>query len=85
MGYIKSQKWGYRIESQEDIEFKETAAHEIGHTILEAYRGTIYSYGHKGSVNPYTQNENDKATPYPASGEIDIMPYYALLCRLAAI
>lgn len=76
VGYIKVEKWRYRFENNEDREFKETTAHEIGHTILKAYGGTIYSYGHKGSVNPYTQNENANATPYPISGEIDIMPYY---------
>ncbi|WPO83654.1 hypothetical protein SD427_04785 [Chryseobacterium sp. JJR-5R] len=76
MGYIKVEKWRYRFENNEDREFKETTAHEIGHTILKAYGGTIYSYGHKGSVNPYTQNENANATPYPISGEIDIIPYY---------
>jgi hypothetical protein len=30
-------------------EFKETAAHEIGHELLQAYGGTVYSWQHKGS------------------------------------
>ncbi|CAA0218482.1 hypothetical protein [Tenacibaculum maritimum] len=76
VGYIKSKIWRYREPYNEDIEFKETSAHEIGHTILKAYGGTFYSYGHKGSVNTITQSENSKAIEYPKKGEIDIMPYY---------
>ncbi|WP_407480997.1 hypothetical protein [Elizabethkingia meningoseptica] len=30
-------------------EFKETAAHELGHELLQAYSGTTYSWQHKGS------------------------------------
>ncbi|WP_159283874.1 hypothetical protein [Tenacibaculum maritimum] len=36
----------------ENLEFMDTSAHEIGHTILKAYGGTFYSYGHKGSGLP---------------------------------
>lgn len=74
--FYKSKDWRYRLDSTEEIVFKETAAHEIGHEILKKYGGTIYSYGHKGTVNPVLQNENSKATKYPESGEIDLMPYY---------
>ncbi|CAA0162410.1 hypothetical protein V2605_13615 [Tenacibaculum maritimum] len=54
----------------------DTSAHEIGHTILKAYGGTFYSYGHKGSVNTITQSESSNAKAYPKNGEMDMMPYY---------
>lgn len=77
VGYILySDGWGYSSESHEDSNYKDTSAHEIGHTILKAYGGTIYSYGHKDSVNFATQRQKDSAPQYPMSGEIDIMPYY---------
>ncbi|WP_407264297.1 hypothetical protein [Tenacibaculum maritimum] len=60
----------------ENLEFMDTSAHEIGHTILKAYGGTFYSYGHKGSVNTITQSESSNAKAYPKNGEMDIMPYY---------
>ncbi len=31
------------------VEFEETAAHELGHELLQAYGGTVYSWQHKGS------------------------------------
>ncbi len=77
VGYIKYPKaWFYALPNIENIVFKLTSAHEIGHTILKAFGGTIYSYGHKGSVNTITQNANKNAKPHPTSGEIDLMPYY---------
>jgi len=77
IGYIKySNGWGYNNANDEDIAFEETSAHEIGHTILKAYGGTFYSYGHKGSVNTVTQSQNSNATNYPKTGEIDLMKYY---------
>ncbi len=77
VGYIKySNGWSFQDARNENISYKETSAHEIGHTILKAYGGTFYSYGHKGTVNTITQSENSNATTYPTSGEIDIMPYY---------
>jgi hypothetical protein len=74
--YFYKYKWGYQSEINEDEEFKFTSAHETGHEILKKYGGTIYSYGHKGSVNSVTQNMKDNAPFYIANGEIDIMPYY---------
>lgn len=68
--------WHYSSESHTINNFLDTAAHEIGHTILKAYGGTFYSYGHKGTVNTVTQSENGNATNYPTLGEIDLMPYY---------
>ncbi|MFL0121837.1 hypothetical protein V2611_08560, partial [Tenacibaculum maritimum] len=77
VGYIKySKRWNYNQPHNEDLEFKFTSAHEIGHTILKAYGGTFYSYGHKGSVNTITQSESSEAKAYPKKGEIDIMPYH---------
>jgi hypothetical protein len=76
VGYIKGTRWRYREATSEDLEFKFTTAHEIGHEILKSYGGTVYSYGHKGSVNVVTQSMKDTAPNYPTSGEIDIMPYY---------
>lgn len=77
VGYINhSYGWQFQSLSKENIAFKETSAHEIGHTILKAYGGTFYSYGHKGSVNTITQSENSNATNYPINGEIDLMKYF---------
>jgi len=74
--YFYKDNWDYQSENLENLEFKFTTAHEIGHTILKAYGGTFYSYGHKGSVNTITQKMKTTAPEYPKSGEIDIMPYY---------
>lgn len=41
VGYIKISRWIYREEINEDIEFKFTSAHEIGHEILKSYGGSI--------------------------------------------
>lgn len=58
-----------------DENFKETAAHEIGHLILNGYGGIKnYSWIHKGSSS-LTQNVKDNQ-PLPNSGEIDVMKYY---------
>ena len=77
VGYIKLPKeWVYQYEKHEDVEFKFTAAHEIGHEILKAFGDVYYSYGHKGSVNTVTQEIKNNAPEYPLTGEIDIMPYF---------
>jgi len=79
VGYIKySNGWGYSYETREDLDFKDTAAHEIGHEILKSYGGVEYSYGHKGSSEVYSfdQHTKDNASEFPISGEIDLMPYY---------
>ncbi|MFL0088152.1 hypothetical protein V2550_05715 [Tenacibaculum maritimum] len=74
--YFYKDSWDYQIENSENLEFKFTSSHEIGHTILKAYGGTFYSYGHKESVNTITQKMKSTAPEYPKTGEIDIMPYY---------
>ena len=77
VGYIKGpKKWVYRDEQYEDVIFKFTTAHEIGHEILKAFGDVYYSYGHKDSVNTVTQEIKNNAPEYPKSGEIDIIPYY---------
>jgi hypothetical protein len=77
VGYIEfSDGWGYVTHNHADNEFKDTSAHEIGHSILKAYGGTIYSYGHKGSVNWAFQTQKSSAPQFPMYGEIDIMPYF---------
>ena len=76
VGYIKGNTWRYREGFNEDIDFKFTSAHEVGHEILKSYGGTVYSYGHKGSVNVVTQSMKKDAPEFTEKGEIDIMPYY---------
>jgi hypothetical protein len=77
VAYLKSSgKWYYRAESKADEEFKYIAAHEIGHEILLAYGGHMYSKTHKGSSTLITQHPLGNCL-YPQSGEIDLMLYYA--------
>ncbi|GEM59214.1 hypothetical protein B0A78_07975 [Flavobacterium columnare NBRC 100251 = ATCC 23463] len=62
VGYIEySNGWGYQITNNEDSEFKETAAHEIGHSILKDYGGVTYSWQHKGTS--YLLLQDKKPTP----------------------
>ncbi len=57
VGYIKySNNWGYQDDFYEIIDFKETAAHEIGHPILVAYGNINYSWEHKGSSYLFPQD-----------------------------
>lgn len=53
VGYIYEyhflKTWEYQNEISEIDDFEETAAHELGHEILQAYAGTVYSWQHKGS------------------------------------
>ena len=77
VGYIKHpNKWEYIEEKHEDVDFKLTAAHEIGHEILKAFGDVYYSYGHKDTVNTVTQEIKDGTPEYPSTGEIDLMKYY---------
>ncbi len=68
--------WEYKAADAED--FKMTAAHEIGHEILLAYGGHIYSKTHKGSSHwsMIFQDPSSSATNSPIYGEIDLMKYY---------
>ncbi len=57
VGYIKySDGWGYKEAVAEDLKFMQTAAHEIGHELLQAYAGTVYSWQHKGSSYFFPQD-----------------------------
>ncbi len=77
VGYLKkSGKWRYCIEKMADEEFKYVAAHEIGHEILLAYGGHLYSKTHKKSATLLTQRPLGNRL-YPQQGEIDLMLYYA--------
>jgi hypothetical protein len=74
-GYIQNpNKWVYSSESHADTVFKYLAAHEIGHEILQAFKGTIHSYTHKGTTI-FSQKPRKKAPSYPKikPEEIDIM------------
>ena len=48
-------KWYYKAPEKADADFKLIAAHEIGHEILLAYGGHLYSKTHKGSSTLLTQ------------------------------
>ena len=76
VGYIHrdDNKWNYIRESKAIVEFQETAAHEIGHKLLEEYGDMWYSYKHKGTSTLVTQVPLEN-TPYPIIGEIDLMKY----------
>lgn len=59
-------------------EFKETAAHEFGHLILNEYGGGIiptYSWTHKDSSSLMQNPKPDH--PDPLSGEVDVMEYFS--------
>lgn len=72
---VFSNDWGYNTTNYEDVDFKETSAHEIGHEILKTFGGTDYSYRHKGT-STITQVRLDSLLPAPSSGEIDLMKYW---------
>lgn len=61
--------------SDRDALFQKTAAHEIGHSYLNAARGLWYSWTHKGSSTIF-QKVKSSSPPYPTTGEIDLMKYY---------
>ena len=45
----KNKGWEFNSDISESEDFKETSAHEIGHEIIQAFAGTVYSWQHKGS------------------------------------
>jgi hypothetical protein len=79
--------WRYQteIESYDPLkydgitQFKETAAHEIGHEILYAYYGNNFSWQHKGSSYYLPQDtkptEADKPTLNKIAEKIPLAPY----------
>ncbi|MCF6350465.1 MAG: hypothetical protein L3J23_05470 [Flavobacteriaceae bacterium] len=75
VGYtLRDGIWDFRYEKYTNPDFIETTAHEIGHEILLAYGGQLYSKKHKGT-STIMQNVTNKKV-YPKSGEIDLMKYY---------
>lgn len=82
VGYIQpdDNNWKYINESEAIVDFQETAAHEIGHKLLEEYGDMWYSYKHKGTSTLVTQVPLEN-TPYPIIGEIDLMKYSSDMYR----
>jgi hypothetical protein len=77
-GYIwhpERKAWRFWEDGPADKDFRHTAAHEIGHEILQAFGGSGYSYTHKGSTTWSQKTKNDVPL-YPDEGEIDLMKYY---------
>ena len=76
IGYIQrdDNNWEYISESEAIVDFQKTAAHEIGHKLLEEYGDMWYSYKHKGTSTLVTQVPLEN-TLYPIIGEIDLMKY----------
>lgn len=76
VGYIQrdDNNWEYINELEAIVDFQKTAAHEIGHKLLEEYGDMWYSYKHKGTSTLVTQVPLEN-TPYPIIGEIDLMKY----------
>lgn len=58
-----------------DQDFEGTAAHEFGHSVLQAAGGISLSWTHKGSTT-LAQTTSSRATTHPTTGEIDLMQYY---------
>jgi hypothetical protein len=57
-GYLKySNGWGYQEFGKAKLEYKHTSGHEIGHSILKTFGGTVYSWQHKGSSYLLPQDE----------------------------
>lgn len=65
--------WRYLDTSNAVKDFKETFAHEMGHAILRAYGGQMYSNMHKGSST--VGQSPIQGSRYPNTGEIDLMKY----------
>jgi len=60
----------------DEIDFRHTATHEIGHEILQAFGGKIhFSYDHKATSTLVTQSSKSFNT-FPANGEVDLMEYF---------
>ncbi|MFE2282907.1 helix-hairpin-helix domain-containing protein [Streptomyces sp. NPDC059443] len=70
------------LNARGDQNFEQVSAHEFGHSVLWAWGGKSLSWGHKGTVNDSLlsiwdfQDPSPSATPYPTTGEIDLMKYY---------
>lgn len=72
-------EWGYLdlIKNKIDEDFKYTAAHELGHSILKAYGGKWYSFTHDSSSEIWqTPNSEKSYLNEKSSGEINLMHYF---------
>jgi len=58
-----------------DAMLKRTSGHEFGHAVLTDALNKDYSWGHEGTSTPFGSTY-EKAPPYPAQGEINLMQYY---------
>ena len=65
--------WIFRSIDYSSNKFKETFAHELGHTFVSAYRDNYQSLIHEGS-STVGQTIND-TYKYPKKGELDLMKY----------
>ncbi len=76
-GFLKyTNGWFFENEIHSVEDYKETAAHEIGHEILKYYGGHTYSKEHKGSTTLFTQSVLSSQPNHPVKGEIDLMKYF---------
>ncbi len=76
VGYLHFDSgWGWRTHNNADIIFKDTAAHEIGHDILNSIGGSHYSITHKGTSTLWQSSVD--GNHLPSIGEIDLMKYYS--------
>jgi hypothetical protein len=81
---ISKQNWYYAGEKKYKVDenFSDTSAHEIGHTILQAYCGTKYSYNHEETsyITQEVIKISDGGKSYfnelKTKGEINLMHYY---------
>jgi len=79
VGYnIFKSGWGYVHKENAIAEFKYSAAHEIGHEILQMAMNSYYSYTHKGSSTLTTQKlkGENRFDEEDEKKEIDLMLYY---------
>ncbi|WP_346883767.1 hypothetical protein [uncultured Algibacter sp.] len=75
IGYLKYKgQWYLANKNKTDKHYRHTSAHEVGHEILKAYGGHLYSKRHKETSTLVTQSPLPN-TPYPLRGEIDLMKY----------
>jgi hypothetical protein len=65
----------FATQAEADADFMQTAAHEVGHSILKEFGGVQYSWSHKGSTS-LLQSVKDTTPGYPPTGEVDLMRYY---------
>jgi hypothetical protein len=71
--YQPNYNYGYPEGADED--FKLTAAHEIGHSILARAGGRVFSWGHKGTSGEFG-GDVGKMPPVPTTGNMDLMKYH---------